>query len=192
MTNEDLTRRAMLALGMSAPAVLASSNSQPAARQTDFNYLLGRWRVQHRCLIRTRWESFTGECYTQKLLDGQVILDDNVWSRNGITHRAVAIRVFDPARKAWSIFWLDTRWPNTFGPPVVGGFRNERNGVFFGEETSNDKKVRVRFRWTVESADRCRWDQAYSLLSAANSGWEVNWKMRFERITAESLTRPRW
>jgi hypothetical protein len=150
----------------------------PAGDAADFDFLEGRWCVRHRCLIRSEWREFDGTCAMRKMLGGHANVDENTWTTSTGTSRALSLRVFEPNRRAWSIFWLDTRWPTTFGPPVMGGFRGS-HGVFVGDDEHDGRPIRVRFDWFVDTPDSCRWEQAFSFDGGAS--WEPNWQMHFTR-----------
>jgi len=112
------------------------------------------------------------------MLGGHANVDESMWTTSTGTSRALSLRVFDPNRRAWSIFWLDTRLPTTFGPPVIGGFRGS-HGVFLGDEQHDRQPIRVRFDWFVDTPGSCRWEQAFSFDGGAS--WETNWHMHFTR-----------
>lgn len=120
----------------------------------------------------------------QKVLGGQANLDENCWTTASGDYRALTLRFFDPARRAWSIHWLDTRWPTTFGPPVVGGFAGT-HGRFFGDDELDGTRIRVRFDWFIDAWDRCRWQQGFSLDDGAT--WETNWRMHFVRDVSPAI-----
>ena len=145
----------------------------------DFDFLTGSWRVRHQCSIGSAWQEFDGECTTRKMLGGQANIDEHSWTTSTGSYRALALRVFDAERRTWSIFWLDTRWPTTFGPRVVGGFDGP-HGVFFGDDHLDGRPIHVRFDWFVDRVDACRWEQAFS--SDAGATWETNWRMQFARV----------
>jgi hypothetical protein len=152
----------------------------------DFDFLVGRWRVSHRRLVgrlvgSTEWEAFDGECTMQKMLGGQANVDDNVLHAPAGTYRAMTIRVFDPDTRAWSIYWIESRYPpSTIENPVVGGFAGNR-GVFFSDEEWEGRRIRTRFVWENDGPDSCRWEQAFS--TDGGLTWEPNWYMAFERIS---------
>jgi hypothetical protein len=148
----------------------------------DFDFLEGSWRVRHRCLIRSAWREFDGVCAMRKMLCDHANVDENTWTTSKGIHRALTLRVFDPNRRAWSIFWLDTRWPTTFGQPVIGGFHGT-HGVFLGDDHVNGRPIRVRFDWDVDTPNSCRWKQAFSVDAGAN--WETNWCMQFARAAGD-------
>jgi hypothetical protein len=187
----DLGRRSLLAIAGSLPLIAALSRAatekiidpkaMPKGHIADFDFLVGHWRVRHQALVAgsTTWREYEGQCSMQKVLGGQANVDDNFWQNSSGSYRALSVRAFDPEHHTWSIFWLDSRFPGTLGPPVIGGFDGNR-GLFYGDDSVNGKAVRVRFRWFVESSSLCRWEQAYS--SGDERIWETNWRMRFERI----------
>jgi len=127
----------------------------------------------------TTWEEFDGECAMQKVLGGQGNVDDNVLRAPAGTYRAMTIRVFDPSARAWSIYWIDSRYPTRLENPVVGGFAGSR-GLFYSDDEFEGRQVRTRFIWRVDDRDSCRWEQALS----ADDGltWEPNWYMVFKRM----------
>lgn len=149
----------------------------------DFDFLVGRWRVQHRRL-RTRlrhdtaWEQFPGTLVAMPLLGGQANVDDNVLELPAGRYRAATLRAFDPASGNWSIWWLDGRSPRHLDPPVVGRF--ERGvGTFYADDSHEGRPIRVRFVWSGITATRAHWEQAYS--DDGGRSWETNWLMDFER-----------
>jgi hypothetical protein len=90
--------------------------------------------------------------------------------------------VFDPGTHAWSIYWIDSRYPSArIENPVVGGFAGGR-GLFFCDDEWEGRLVRTRFVWHVEGPDSCHWEQALSPDRGAT--WETNWTMDFERISS--------
>lgn len=157
----------------------------PGARdgRDDFDFLVGRWAVTHRRLQQrlagdTRWEEFGRACESRPIVGGLGNIDDNVLELPAGTYRAATLRVFDPATRLWSIWWVDGRAPR-LEPPVHGCFEGGM-GTFFGDDVLDDgRPVRVRFTWSDITARFARWDQAFS--ADAGATWEHNWTMRFER-----------
>ena len=92
----------------------------------DFDFLLGRWAVSHRRL-RERlvgnsvWEQFAGTADSRAIMGGLGNVDDNLLELPAGTYRAATLRVFDPATRLWSIWWIDGRRP-ALDPPVHGRF----------------------------------------------------------------------
>lgn len=145
----------------------------------DFDFLVGRWRVEHRRLVArlvrcTEWQTFTGTCECRLVLGGAGNVDDNVLELPGGAYRAVTVRTFDPATALWSIWWFDGRQPHRLDPPVVGRFE-AGVGTFFADDQLDGTPIRVRFRWQVGATPR--WEQAFSADGGAT--WETNWEMAF-------------
>ena len=183
----DPMRRALFAMGALTPLLASAApawaaEAAPPGQVGDFDFLVGRWRIRHHRLVgrligSTNWQDFDGEFTTQKLLGGQANVDDCIIELPAGTYRGVAVRVFDPQRRAWSIYWIDSR-TSRVDPPMVGGFEG-RHGVFYGDDQQDGRPVRVRFLWFVDDPDRLRWEQAMS----ADKGvtWETNWTQSLKR-----------
>ena len=165
------------------PQTQSASTNQAGGTVHDFDFLVGRWAVQHRRLKgrlehSSDWETFVGTCETRLILCGQANVDDNVLEFPGGAYRAVTMRVFDPSTKTWAIWWLDSRHPRDLEPPVVGGFRNGV-GTFFADDRFKGKPIKVRFIWSDITSTKARWQQAFS--EDGGTTWETNWEMEFTR-----------
>jgi uncharacterized protein DUF1579 len=150
----------------------------------DFDFIIGSWRVHHRRLKERlanshEWVEFEGTTTAQKVLGGFGNLDDNVLDLPGGTYRAIALRAYDPEKKRWFIWWLDSRNPGNLDPPVVGRFENSV-GTFYADDTFNGKPVQVRFLWTGVMSNAPHWEQAFSV--DAGQTWETNWIMDFTKV----------
>ena len=149
----------------------------------DFDVLVGRWSVAHRRLRRrlagdNQWDEFGGRNELRQIVGGLANVDDNILELPAGTYRAATVRVFDPATKLWSIWWIDGRNPR-LEPPVVGRFVNGV-GTFEGDDVFEGRPIRVRFIWSEITGRSARWEQAFSPDGGAT--WEVNWVMRFTRM----------
>ena len=161
----------------------AEKGENGATGFSDFDFLVGSWRVHHRRLKERLagnhdWIEFEGTCAMQKILGGAGNMDDNVLDFPGGAYRAVTLRTYDPAKGQWSIWWFDSRNPSHLDPPVVGGFKNGV-GTFYADDTFKGKPIRVRFLWT-NLATKPHWEQAFS--DDGGKTWETNWIMEFVRI----------
>jgi hypothetical protein len=155
----------------------------------DFDFLLGRWRVDNRRLRKRlqnndEWETFDATQHNQALPGGIGNFDDFIagsW-RPGFV--GMSLRLFNPQTKLWSIYWLDN---NTAGlctsglllPPVVGKF-DQGVGIFECDDELDGKPIRLRYTWSDIAPDSARWEQAMSPDGGAT--WEMNWRMLFQRI----------
>lgn len=152
----------------------------PAA-PSDFNFIIGHWRVRHRRLNArlagcTEWTEFDGESSTAHILGGFGNLEDNILHFPEGSVRAAAMRSYDPHTGSWSIWWLDGRNPARLDVPVVGKF-SDRVGVFYADDVLDGKAIKVRFTWTATPGQDPRWEQAFS--GDAGQSWETNWTMAF-------------
>lgn len=151
---------------------------------TDFDFIIGSWRVRHRRLNArlsgcTDWTEFDGLSSTSKILGGLGNLEDNLLDFPEGPVRAAAVRSYDPASRAWSIWWLDGRNPHNLDTPVVGRFVGGR-GEFFAEDSLDGRPIKVRFIWNANPGQNPTWEQAFS--PDAGESWETNWTMKFTRI----------
>ena len=185
-------RRSTLALG--AVLILATHcpafalGEGPAASANDgrhdFDFLIGNWTVRHVSLRtlpdgRTSWVETTGTCAMRTILGGIGNVDENVIAASRGSYQGMTLRLFDPASKRWSIYWIDSRAPGIIGPAAYGSFANGV-GTFVGDEDLDGQPIRVRLVWSEIAAASCRWQQAYS--RDGEKTWETNWTMNFERV----------
>ena len=156
------------------------------AAPTDFDFIIGDWKVQHRRLNArltgcTEWTEFEGLSSTRKILGGFGNVEDNVLRFPEGEVRAAAFRSFDRSTRTWSIWWLDGRSPHQLDAPVVGEFTGT-TGLFFADDTLRGKPVRVRFTWNTNPGANPTWQQAFSPDNGQT--WETNWTMEFRRAEA--------
>ncbi|WP_406045377.1 hypothetical protein OG799_13420 [Micromonospora sp. NBC_00898] len=90
----------------------------------------------------------------------------------------MTLRLRDPARDEWSLYWASTRSGLSL-PPVVGRFGPDGRGVFTAEETYEGTPTVVRFLWSDITAITARWEQAFSVDGGGT--WEPNWTADFTR-----------
>jgi hypothetical protein len=150
----------------------------------DFDFFMGIWHCRHRFLVKRLaechdWIEFDGCCAARKILGGWGNSDESEINLPGDRHRAMSVRTWDPERRKWTIYWLDSRLPGRFGAPMRGGF-DKGIGIFHGDDIHDGRPVRVRFLWSRITEDAARWEQAFSLDKGGT--WETNWYMDFTRI----------
>lgn len=154
----------------------------------DFDFWMGRWRIENKRLVgrlsgSTEWETFEANGYARPLPGGIGNYDEFVPVSWRPGYVGMSLRVFNPATKLWSIYWLDNK---TGGldeagfllPPVVGKFENGV-GIFEGADELDGNPITVRFTWSDISKDSARWEQAFSPDNGET--WEVNWVMVMTR-----------
>jgi hypothetical protein len=148
----------------------------------DFDFLIGEWSVLHRRLKRrlvgdAEWIEFSGPAVVRKILDGFGNFDEFQIPLPSGKYVGSTLRLFNPTTQLWSIYWMDSRNP-VLDPPMVGSFSDDR-GLFYGDDFFEGRPVRVRFIWSPLTANKCRWEQAFSV--DEGQSWETNWIMTFSR-----------
>ncbi len=148
----------------------------------DFDFLVGSWHVANRRLVRRHvgsdeWDEFPGFCVARSFFDGAGSVDEITFPTKGFAGSTV--RIFDPTRETWSIYWMTSSRGVLELPPVVGRFV-DGVGTFFADDVDGDRPVRCRFVWSAITPTSCRWEQAFSA-DGGGRGWETNWVMEFDR-----------
>jgi hypothetical protein len=155
-----------------------SNAVQEAATASDFDFLLGSWKVHNRSLRKRlagsdEWDEFEATSVVRPLLDGLGNEDEFRTDFCG-GFVGMSFRFFDPRTELWSIYWADSRRSGELDPPLFGSFAGDR-GVFLGEDTYDGKQILVRFIWSDVWTKTPRWEQAFS--EDDGDSWETNWVM---------------
>lgn len=158
--------------------------AQVLAGNRDFDFLHGRWRGHNRRLVKrlagcTEWQEFEATVDCHPILGGWGNIDEfrtEFWP--GFV--GTTLRLFDPATRQWSIYWLDTRQHvGVLQPPVVGAFK-DGVGIFEAPEDFEGRPIIVRFTWNAINRARPHWEQAFS--PDDGQTWETNWTSDFVRL----------
>lgn len=168
-----------------APGAAAPAASAPAPARDgshDFDFWFGRWhaaneRLKQRLAGSTEWERFEATMECRPILGGLGNIDDFVTDWGG-GYVGMTLRLYDVARREWSLYWSSNR-SGVLEPPVVGHFENGV-GTFFGRDTHEGRPVLVRFLWSQISRDGALWQQAFSV--DEGKSWETNWIMHMTRL----------
>ena len=108
----------------------------------------------------TEWKSFKSRVEMHQILNGLGNIDKYTDQASGKPYEGVALRLFNPATRLWSIYWADGN-SRSLDPPVVGSFEN-KIGHFFARDTYKDQPIIVVFRWDVRNPSLPVWSQAFS------------------------------
>lgn len=179
----DVTRRAAVG-GLLGAAVAASARADvpaPTGAASDFDFLRGRWTAMHsKRLPDGGWADFPGTMMHRPLFGGSANAEEYRMEQPSGAYDALALRAFDPKARQWSIWWLDSRYPELgLGTPVRGGFAGDaRRGLFFAPQTVDGKPGLLRFTWDLLPDGRARWEQS---VSADGLGWAPNWRFTLTR-----------
>jgi len=141
----------------------------------DFDYLVGDWNLKNRKLKSRltgskEWIDFESRVQMHQILDGLGNIDKYTDHASGKPYEGVALRLFDPKTRLWSIYWADGN-SGRLDPPVVGSFEN-KVGHFFARDTYQGKNIIVVFRWDVRDPQFPIWSQAFS--TDEGKSWEWN------------------
>ena len=106
--------------------------------QNDFDFLEGKWNIHNRKLKSrfthsTEWIEFDANQEMRKVLTGIGNVENISAVLDGKPYEGMAVRLFNPITKLWSIYWADNN-SGTMDKPVVGSF--ETRWVFFLAETT--------------------------------------------------------
>ena len=150
-------------------------HASPSSSQHDFDYLVGTWKLRNRKLASrlthsTQWISFESRVEMHQILNGLGNIDKYTDQASGKPYEGVALRLFNPSTRLWSIYWADGN-SGTLDPPVVGSFEN-KIGHFFARDKYRGTPIIMVFRWDVRNPDRPIWSQAFS--TDEGKTWEWN------------------
>ena len=146
----------------------------------DFDFFQGSWESRNRRLIKPLtgsddWEEFPGRAVARSAFGGAANIDEIEFPTLGWS--GLTVRLFDPERRYWSLFWVSSRRA-VMDPPVVGRFVDGR-GVFLGADEHEGHPIRVRYIWSDITPTSAHWEQAFSV--DGERTWETNWLMDFTR-----------
>lgn len=145
----------------------------PTGDVHDFDFFTGEWTLQNRRLkVRgvgsNEWEEFPAVTQARQQLGAMVNVDEINYPTKGWS--GLTVRVFNPEKRQWSIYWVSSK-RGVVDPPQVGGFTGNR-GEFYGEDEDEGRHVKVRYIWVKTGPDTAHWEQAFSY---DGKTWETNW-----------------
>jgi hypothetical protein len=164
-------------VGLTAAAEPAHSPA-PTLRdgRHDFDWEIGTWKTHLKRLERpltgsTTWVEYDGATVVRRVWDGRAnLVELNVKGPTGAIE-ALSLRLYDPGARQWSLNFANSA-TGVLSTPAIGEFSDGR-GEFYNQETLNGRSIFVRFVIECESADVCRFEQAFS--ADGGQQWEVNW-----------------
>ena len=165
-----------------AAAIATAAPPVPRDGQSDFDFVFGRWKIHNRRLQKplsgsTTWYEFEGASVARPIWGGKAHVDEYEAESPSGRIQGMTVRLYDPQSKQWTIYWANAA-KGAFDVPMVGAFR-DGVGAFYDQETYEGRAVYVRFLWTVQGKDACRWEQAFS--ADGGTTWETNWIMEMTR-----------
>jgi hypothetical protein len=150
----------------------------------DFDFLEGKWHVHNRKLKArlqksNKWEEFEAELHMRKTLNGLGNVENYYATFNEKPFEGMAIRLFKPDTKLWTIYWVDSNGPTMDEHPVTGSFENGI-GKFYANDSFNDKPILVLYQWDAINPEAPKWSQAFS--EDGGKTWEWNWEMQLTKL----------
>ncbi len=157
--------------------------ASPTSSQNDFDFLVGSWEVRNRKL-RDRlvgcqeWDEFSSRLQLRKALLGKANVERYTAEFDGKPFEGMAVRLFDPQSRLWTIYWLDSNSPKMDPHPVVGSF-DAGVGKFYARDNLRGQDIVVIYQWDARNPEAPIWSQAFSADDGANFEW--NWIMTLSR-----------
>jgi hypothetical protein len=145
----------------------------------DFDFLTGRWKINHRRLkdgTQNEWQVFASSAVVHRVLDGMGSIEELHTADGGFM--GMGVRMWHPAEKRWADHWASAR-DGVVNAPQFGQFI-DGEGVFVIEEVVDGVKWLYRGMWDRITPKSCRWHQSSS--KDGGKTWEWNWYMDWERI----------
>jgi hypothetical protein len=152
----------------------------------DFDFLLGRWRVENRKLRdpldphNTEWLEFAASAETRPILAG--LGNTDAYSAPDFPGRSqfegLTLRLFDIEARVWRIWWASTAAGGRLDTPVVGRF-TDGHGVFECDDVLGGREVKVRYEWLDITPSSARWQQSFAF--DGGEAWQTNWNMIWRR-----------
>ena len=152
---------------------IVPSNS---SSQYDFDFLVGKWNLHNKKLKTrlnhcTEWTEFESTVEMKVILNGIGNTDTYREDRtDGKRFEGIAVRLFNPKTRLWSIYWADSN-VGVMDSPVVGSFEGDI-GRFYAKDVFQGNPILVMFKWDKTDKNNPVWSQSFS----ADNGltWEMN------------------
>lgn len=154
----------------------------PKSSSGDFDFYFGKWNIRNKKL-KTRlagcqeWIEFDATEEASPLLRGFGNMNKFKAAPDGVPFEGMAVRLFNPQTKLWSIYWADSNLVS-FDPPQLGSFDGDI-GKFYAWDVFNGQQVLVLFQWDKTDLEHPVWSQAFSTDQGLT--WEWNWYMYASR-----------
>jgi len=151
--------------------------------QRDFDFLIGRWKVQVRRLKNPlhgsrEWYEMTGISVVRPIWGGKGNIEE--FEADGPTGhmQAIMVRLYSPTSRQWSLNWANQK-NGRFDVPTIGEFKNGR-GEFYDHEPFEGRNILVRYVWSNITPTSGHFEQSYS--ADGGKTWEANWVAESTRI----------
>jgi hypothetical protein len=194
---------ALFALASSTlvPATAVGAGQPAAARdgQHDFDWEIGAWdtrlkRLREPLSGKTDWIEYAGTSVGMPVMGKRAnLVELDVRGAAGAARIAgISLRLYAPASGEWTLHFANLS-NGKMTDPMTGTFSTglgtgAGTGHFYGQDSVDGRKVRVRFLIIPVNADQWRFEQAYS--ADGGNTWETNWIAIDTRRKAPNLHQP--
>jgi hypothetical protein len=144
--------------------------------QNDFDFLVGKWNLHNKKLKErlnncSEWTEFESTVEMRIILNGIGNTDTyKEATTGGKPFEGIALRLFNPKTRLWSIYWADSN-VGVMDAPVVGSFEGNI-GKFYAKDIFHGKPILVMFTWDKTDKDNPVWSQSFSPDNGLT--WEMN------------------
>lgn len=193
MQNFAITPISRVALGvvlaaavhaMPAGAETPHATAEPHDGQHDFDFELGRWKMQLKKLKNPLhgshdWVELSGTSVTRPAWNGKAQVEELEVDSAEVGHiEGMTVRLYSTAAHQWSLNWANQN-NGHFDVPTIGEFKGDR-GEFFDQEMYEGRAILVRYVWSAITPKSAHFEQSYS--TDGGKTWEVNWITQQTRI----------
>ncbi len=167
-----------------APAKKRTIIPSATSSENDFDFLVGKWKVQNR-MLKSRitnsneWIEFDSDLHMSKALLGRSNVEHYYSTWNGKPFEGMAIRLYDRDTRLWSVYWVDSNGGGMDGTPVTGSFENGV-GKLYADDVFEGRPIVILYQWDATDPEHPVWSQAVSTDDGAT--WEWNWYMRLTKL----------
>jgi len=185
------TWRVVLVAGAAAlartPVAAAESPhavAEPRDGQHDFDFELGRWKMELKKLKSPLhgshdWIEFSGTSVTRPLWNGKAQVEEFEVDSAAVGHiEGMTVRLYSTTTHQWSLNWANQKTGH-FDVPTIGEFKDGR-GEFFDQEIYEGRAILVRYVWSNITPKSAHFEQSFS--TDGGKTWEVNWITQQTRI----------
>jgi len=150
----------------------------------DFDFDLGQWKTHSRRLMHplsgaNDWAEMDGVANVSAVWGGKANLAEFKANGSAGPMELLALRIYNPVTKQWSINFAHPDGGALGGVPGIGEMQDGRV-TFYDQEPFNGKAILVRFSiWSI-AADSARSEQAFS--TDGGKTWETNWVNDYKRV----------
>jgi len=159
------------------------ASGEPRDGQHDFDFLLGRWKVQLRRLKNplhgsTEWYEGSGTSFARPLWNGKAQVEEIELDTPSGHIQGLTVRLYSTTTRQWSLYWANQKLGH-MEVPTIGEFKDGR-GEFFDQEMFEGRSILVRYVWSNITAKSAHFEQAFS--PDGGKTWEPNWTTQLTRI----------